>query len=114
MEYLYEKLEAYGKSDYYGFHMPGHKRNSDVTRANFTIMELILQRLKDLIIFIMRRRSSGKRKSGQRPCIMQRRRTILINGSTAGILSAVMGCTKKGGKILMARNCHKSVYHAVF
>ena len=34
MEYLYEKLEAYGKSDYYGFHMPGHKRNSDVTRAN--------------------------------------------------------------------------------
>lgn len=38
----------------------------------------------------------------------------LINGSTVGILSAVMGCTKKGGKILMARNCHKSVYHAVF
>ena len=34
MEYLYEKLEAYGKSDYYGFHMPGHKRISDVTRAN--------------------------------------------------------------------------------
>ncbi|MCB5473112.1 hypothetical protein LIP76_19425, partial [Erysipelatoclostridium ramosum] len=37
-----------------------------------------------------------------------------INGRTTGILRAVMGCTKKGGKILMARNCHKSVYHAVF
>ena len=24
---LYEKLSAYGKSDYYPFHMPGHKRN---------------------------------------------------------------------------------------
>ena len=26
MEYLYEKLTAYGNSDYYAFHMPGHKR----------------------------------------------------------------------------------------
>ena len=34
MEYLYEKLEAYEKSDYYGFHMPGHKRNLDITQAN--------------------------------------------------------------------------------
>lgn len=24
---LYEKLSTYGKSDYYPFHMPGHKRN---------------------------------------------------------------------------------------
>ena len=24
---LYKKLEAYGKSDFYPFHMPGHKRN---------------------------------------------------------------------------------------
>ena len=23
---LYERLAAYGKSDYYPFHMPGHKR----------------------------------------------------------------------------------------
>ena len=28
MEYLYEKLVAYGKSDVYPFHMPGHKREA--------------------------------------------------------------------------------------
>ena len=39
---------------------------------------------------------------------------FLVNGSTAGILSAVLGCTKKGDQILVARNCHKSVYHAIF
>ena len=33
MEYLYEKLASYGKQDYYGFHMPGHKRNCNVIRA---------------------------------------------------------------------------------
>ena len=24
---IYEKLSAYSQSDYYGFHMPGHKRH---------------------------------------------------------------------------------------
>ena len=37
----------------------------------------------------------------------------LINGSTAGVLSAISGCTSYGGGILMARNSHKSAYHAV-
>ena len=27
MDSLYEQLKTYGRSDYYGFHMPGHKRN---------------------------------------------------------------------------------------
>ena len=30
-----------------------------------------------------------------------------------GLLSAVLGCTGYGDRILMARNCHKSVYNAV-
>lgn len=36
---------------------------------------------------------------------------FLVNGSTAGIQSAVCGCTTRGGKLLMARNCHRSAYH---
>ena len=38
----------------------------------------------------------------------------LVNGSTAGILSAVLGSTDKGDRILVARHCHKSVYHAIY
>ena len=37
----------------------------------------------------------------------------LVNGSTAGILAAVCACAPRGSRILIARNCHKSVYHAV-
>ena len=37
----------------------------------------------------------------------------LVNGSTAGILSAVSAALPEGGHILMARNCHKAAYHAV-
>ena len=39
---------------------------------------------------------------------------FLVNGSTAGILSAILGTTEKGDSILVARNCHKSVYHAIY
>ena len=35
MEKLYKKLESYGQSDYYPFHMPGHKRNPDSVRGDF-------------------------------------------------------------------------------
>lgn len=38
---------------------------------------------------------------------------FLVNGSTGGILSAVAAVAKEGKKLLMARNCHKSVYNAV-
>ena len=38
----------------------------------------------------------------------------LVNGSTGGILSAVSAAVPQGGHILMARNCHKSAYHAAY
>lgn len=37
---------------------------------------------------------------------------FLVNGSTGGILAAVMAAAKPGEEILIARNCHRSVYHA--
>ena len=33
MEYLYDKLLEYSRSDFYPFHMPGHKRNREITGA---------------------------------------------------------------------------------
>ena len=38
---------------------------------------------------------------------------FLVNGSTVGLLSAVLGVTEREDTILVARNCHKSVYHAI-
>ncbi len=29
-------------------------------------------------------------------------------------MSAILGTTEKGDSILVARNCHKSVYHAIY
>ncbi len=37
----------------------------------------------------------------------------LINGSTAGILASISAVCRPGDRILVARNCHRSVYHAL-
>ena len=38
----------------------------------------------------------------------------LINGSSAGLLAAICGTTKKNDTVLVARNCHRAVYNALY
>lgn len=109
---LLEKLEKYGKSDFYPFHMPGHKRQDflndfpdpysiDITEIdgfdNLHHAEGILRESME---------HAAEIYGADRTC-------YLVNGSTCGILSAVCGSTAWGGKLLMARNCHKSAYHGL-
>ena len=112
MEYLYKKLKDYASSGYYGFHMPGHKRNGSVTGADlpYEIDITEIEGFDDLhhadgLLKQAQERAASVYHAGETH--------YLINGSTVGMLSAVLGCTRRGGKILMARNCHRSVYNAV-
>ncbi len=113
MQRLYDRLSEYQNSDYYAFHMPGHKRNRNVVQeglpAGIDITEI--EGFDDL------HHPGGILKEAQERAARvyhAEESCFLVNGSTAGILSAVLGSTKRGSRILMARNCHKSVYHAVF
>ncbi len=38
---------------------------------------------------------------------------LLVNGTSCGIISAVLSAVPEGGELIMARNCHKSVFNAV-
>ena len=112
MEKLSDALFSYAGSDYYGFHMPGHKRNRMVTGAPlpYEIDITEIDGFDDL------HHAKGILKEAQERAARVYRAEetcFLVNGSTAGILSAVLGCTQRGEKILTARNCHKSVYHAI-
>ena len=110
---LYDKLETYHQSDYYGFHMPGHKRNVEAFGQGLPygidITEIEgfddLHHAEDLI-------KDAEERAAR---LYHAEEThFLINGSTVGILSAILGTTKRGERILVARNCHKSVYHAMY
>lgn len=111
-DYLYRRLKEYAASEFYGFHMPGHKRNGAVTGADlpYDIDITEIDGFDDL------HHADGILKEAQERAaelFCAEETHYLINGSTAGILSAIMGCTRRGDKILMARNCHKSVYNGV-
>ena len=110
---LYDRLTAYGKGGAYPFHMPGHKRDGKrfcfQNPFSFDITEIDgfddLHHPSGILRDAMERAASvyGSEKS-----------YFLVNGSSGGILAAVSACVRQGGKLLTARNCHKSVYHGIF
>ncbi len=109
---LYNRLREYSRSDYYGFHMPGHKRQLNMLGSEpaYAIDITEIEGFDDL------HHAEGLLKSAQERAakVYHGEEThFLINGSSVGILSAVAGVTKRGDTVLVARNCHKSVYHAI-
>ena len=38
---------------------------------------------------------------------------LLVNGSSSGIMAAIMGSVPRGGKLIMGRASHKSAYSAI-
>lgn len=38
---------------------------------------------------------------------------LLINGTSGGLVASILATVKSGGKLIMARNCHKSVFNAL-
>lgn len=108
MDGLLELLENYADSDYLPMHMPGHKRRMGMSVNPYRIDLTEIEGSDNLhhaegILLEAERRAAALYHSEETH--------YLINGSTAGVLSAVSGCTAFGGTLLMARNSHKSVYH---
>lgn len=108
---LYDSLVRYGKTDAYPYHMPGHKRHgkikgfSDFFQIDITEIDGFdnLHQAEGMLLKAQERAAElyGAEES-----------FFLINGSTCGILAAVSTVTEKQDMILIARNCHRSVYHA--
>lgn len=38
---------------------------------------------------------------------------LLINGSSGGLIASILTAVPKGGKLVLARNCHKSIFNAL-
>lgn len=112
MENLYQKLEKYSKKDIVPLHMPGHKRNTKMlgTQLPYNIDITEIDGFDDL------HHADGIIKNIQEKAqkiYNTKKSFLLINGTTCGILAGIRSFVKRNDKILVARNCHKSVYHAI-
>lgn len=100
------------------FHMPGHKGSAiyekygyedfmnsfvdcDITEIpgadNLFQMESVIKEVADKYVELYGVKASYP----------------LINGTSGGLIAGVLASVKKGGKLIMARNCHKSVFNAL-
>ena len=100
------------------FHMPGHKGAAFYEEfgyggflaalADADITEIPgadnLFQAEDVILATMKKyeRLYGAKKS-----------YLLVNGTIGGILASILSTVPKGRKLIMARNCHKSVFNAL-
>lgn len=109
---LINRLLRYGRSDMYPFHMPGHKRAAGLGFGDPFAVDIT-----EIHGFDNLHHPEGILKESMEWAagLYGADRTFyLVNGSTAGILSAVCGSVLQGGRILVSRNCHKSVYHGIY
>lgn len=103
---LEDKLKELGT---YPFHMPGHKRNKKfgITGSEIDITEIDgfdnLHCPKGVIADI---------EKDLEKIYKSKKSLISVNGSSMGIMSAIFAVCNRGDKIIVARNCHKSVFNA--
>ncbi|QIW78400.1 aminotransferase class I/II-fold pyridoxal phosphate-dependent enzyme [Bacillus tequilensis] len=114
---LYKALIQHARRNSHSFHVPGH-HNGDVffddAKSIFdpllTIDVTELSGLDDL------HHPSGVIKEAQELVSQlygSAESFFLVNGTTVGNLAMILSVCEPGGPILVQRNCHKSVFHAV-
>lgn len=108
MKKLEAELRRYANSDYYPFHMPGHKRRGDeIHRIDITEIDGFdnLHDPQDLIRDEMQFASAhyGAKTTW-----------FSVNGSTCAILTAISAAVPFGGTLMIERTCHISVYHTAY
>ena len=107
---IFDLLKEHSASGDLPMHMPGHKRDGSLLRGllAFDITEIPgFDDLHDPRGIIAYAEESAARVWGAE------RAHILVNGSTVGILAAFHALCSRGERVIVARNCHKSVYHAI-
>ena len=111
---IFKQLKSPALKKSIPFHMPGHKRNISFApylkelNAKYDITEIKgydnLQCPDGIILNVM---------NNAQKLWNTMHSFLLVNGSTCGILAAINTTCQPKDKVIIARNCHKSVYNAV-
>ena len=114
---IYEALEKFRKMRIVPFDVPGHKRG----RGNPELVDLLgakcvgidvnsmkpLDNLCHPISVIKEAEELAAEAFGASHAF------LMVNGTTSSVQSMILSCTKKGDKIILPRNVHKSVINAL-
>jgi arginine/lysine/ornithine decarboxylase len=112
---IVESMQRFYESQNISFHVPGHKHGalSELPRAFLDVMKFDYTELSGLDDYhhpegiieeaqVLLAKTYGAQHS-----------FFLVNGSTVGNLAMVYATCKEGDRVLVQRNAHKSVFHAL-
>ena len=108
---LQAQLAAYSQSGLYPLHMPGHKRR--LTPAPGLPVEWDLTEVPGVDDLHEAEGILAEAMARTAALYGAKRTWHLVGGSTVGILAGIRALAPAGSTIIAARNCHKSVYHAI-
>lgn len=110
---IYKKLKTLSNKNIYPFHMPGHKRNKKILEDFSKFLNLDYTEIDETDNMHNPKTIIKKSKKILANTFYARDSYFLVNGSTSGILAAIMTCLLPNEQILVAKNCHISVYNGI-
>ena len=99
-------------------HMPGHK-GSDIFQefgyGNFfgTVADIDITEIEGADNLFQAEGIIAEIQKKYAQMYNVKKSYILINGSSCGIIASILSSVKQGKKLLVARNCHKSIFAAL-
>lgn len=111
-------LIKHTKEDPVWFHMPGHKGERLYRENGYGvfldhIMNCDITEISGADNLFQPEDSLLKTMNRYKKIYGSKGSYLLINGSSAGIISGIMATVHRGGTLIMARNCHKSVFNGL-
>ena len=100
------------------FHMPGHKGSAIYREHGYgefldNIMDCDITEIPGADNLYQTEGVLKKTMERYRQLYGSKESYLLINGSSGGLIAAILASVPKGGKLVMARNCHKSIFNAL-
>lgn len=115
---ILKALKDYSKEDIAYFHMPGHKGGNIFKKIGFEAFDIDLlsmdvTEVRGIDNLHCPEASIKEAQELAAHTFGADRTFFLINGTTSGIYSMILAAANPGDKIIIPRNCHRSVIGAV-
>lgn len=108
---IYSRLNKFKGKDKIRLHMPGHK-NLGEFRALFPVAPIDVTELSFSDNLGDPTGVIGKAQNDLAEILGARKAYITTDGSSSGVMALVYAASKRGNKLIVPRNSHKSVYNA--
>lgn len=111
-------LIAHVKTDPISFHMPGHKGSALYRRYGYTdfldnLFECDVTEIQGADNLFQTEGILKEAQDRYAELYEVKKSYLQINGSSGANIASMLAAVPRGGKIIMARNCHKSCFNAL-